>query len=560
MKKVTVCVSVILAIIWGSSPGIFAGELDTYYLERFGELPGGSSALSGVSRVTDNLPLDRCGTPTLHSLRHDWKTLAVGTQQVLAKYLAKPVLAGEAQVRSADGYFTIHYATSGSDAPPLTDGNRNGIPDWVETVAAVFDAVYTREVVDMGYRPAPLSGGQPYDIYLQNSVEGVGYLGVTKSVSFISSISATSFIVIDNDFMEFGTRYTPLEYLKITAAHEYHHAIQYGYNYYFDVWYAEATSTWIEDEVFDSVDQLYDYLPQYLQNPRQPLDTPVSVYTGGGYGRWIFNRYLAEIKGREFIKSTWDVLATLPAPADGRDIKMTPVLNGLLDGKLDQYVLGLGRRFVQRDWASHQAEIALIHPVVTESSTGTVSYPVEPYSFALYPAAVQVSLSSKPAGIAALYLSNVLLLCNNLTGSTVVPADPFPPIPSLQDAMLSDKAPSLVTGPTITSNIQGSGGGGGGGCFIATAAYGSYLHPKVLKLREFRDRWLMTNAFGRMLVQCYYRVSPPVAELIASHEWMRTVCRALLIPLVTTLEYPGRVSLLLSGLFGWIMIRRRFAV
>ncbi|MCX5808731.1 MAG: metallophosphoesterase, partial [Proteobacteria bacterium] len=59
-----------------------------------------------------------------------------------------------------------------------------------------------------------------------------------------------------------------------------------------------------------------------------------------------------------------------------------------------------------------------------------------------------------------------------------------------------------------------SGGGGGSGCFIATAAYGSYLHPYVQILREFRDAFLAVNSMGRSFVEWYYRVSPSIADII----------------------------------------------
>jgi len=81
-----------------------------------------------------------------------------------------------------------------------------------------------------------------------------------------------------------------------------------------------------------------------------------------------------------------------------------------------------------------------------------------------------------------------------------------------------------------------SGGGGGGGCFIATAAYGSALHPKVNALRQLRDLYLMPNALGRAFVGAYSRLSPPLADFITRHDWVRAGVRTLLWPLVWLAE------------------------
>jgi len=108
----------------------------------------------------------------------------------------------------------------------------------------------------------------------------------------------------------------------------------------------------------------------------------------------------------------------------------------------------------------------------------------------------------------------------------------------------SDPASTAAsTGTGAAADPSSGGGGGGGGCFIATAAYGSYLDPHVMVLRKFRDRYLLTNSPGRAFVAFYYRHSPPIADSIRGHVGARMVTRWALTPLVYGLDYP-QISLL----------------
>jgi len=78
-----------------------------------------------------------------------------------------------------------------------------------------------------------------------------------------------------------------------------------------------------------------------------------------------------------------------------------------------------------------------------------------------------------------------------------------------------------------------SGGeGGDGGCFIATAAYGSPLHPYVRILRDFRDTYLMPSKIGRKIVDIYYKYSPFVADFIVKHKALKVLVRINLLPII----------------------------
>ena len=97
----------------------------------------------------------------------------------------------------------------------------------------------------------------------------------------------------------------------------------------------------------------------------------------------------------------------------------------------------------------------------------------------------------------------------------------------------------------------------GGGCFIATAAYGSYMEPDVMVLRNFRDRYMLTNVLGRTIVNFYYAASPPVADYIAVRPALRTATRATIAPIVYSIKYPGITLIGIFGVFGFAIVSYR---
>jgi hypothetical protein len=96
---------------------------------------------------------------------------------------------------------------------------------------------------------------------------------------------------------------------------------------------------------------------------------------------------------------------------------------------------------------------------------------------------------------------------------------------------------------TVSGAATGSGGG-----FIATAAFGSYLDPHVIVLRNFRDRFLLTNRPGKALVDFYYKTSPPLAEVIAGKEGIKKVVRIGLLPIIGFAALALKLGLLWASL------------
>ena len=63
-------------------------------------------------------------------------------------------------------------------------------------------------------------------------------------------------------------------------------------------------------------------------------------------------------------------------------------------------------------------------------------------------------------------------------------------------------------------------------CFVATAAYGSPLEPRVGALRRLRNRHLHNHAVGRVLVRAYEAVGPFVADAIRDDDTSRAIARS----------------------------------
>ncbi|MBO4699979.1 hypothetical protein J5690_10325 [bacterium] len=94
---------------------------------------------------------------------------------------------------------------------------------------------------------------------------------------------------------------------------------------------------------------------------------------------------------------------------------------------------------------------------------------------------------------------------------------------------------SAATTYGFWSNYQSNGGKDDGGfCFVATAGFGSYFHPSVALLREFRDSVLSKFNLGKRFIAAYYKYGSYPAGIIKDSPILRAASRTVLMPLVIT--------------------------
>ncbi|MGH3052375.1 MAG: MXAN_6640 family putative metalloprotease [Gaiellaceae bacterium] len=215
----------------------------------------------------------------------------------------------------------VHWVSSTRDAPPSTDVAGAIGPDWVETTKQVLDNVWNTEVGTFGYRAprsdvsSPNNGGtDQLDVYLADiGGDGVPLFGYCTTDDPNAGASNppypfyafSAYCVVDNDFVNFGTAHTPQEFLEVTAAHEFFHAIQFAYDAAEDLWLLEGTAAWMEDEVYPAINDNLTFLDRSAaSSPGTPIDR-----SDGGfeYGSWLFFRYLSErlVGDRAIVREVW---------------------------------------------------------------------------------------------------------------------------------------------------------------------------------------------------------------------------------------------------------------
>lgn len=275
----------------------------------------------------------KCGTSLLPLIQSTSAHPEADQSIAVARLLQRPVL--HTSKLSSTGRFRIHYDTTGFRAPAMlaVSGTAERISgtqeQYVDSVAAIFDQCWDVQVLTMGYQPPPSDGGQgggdEYDVYIGEL--GTGEFGSTSwlNTDLIPggpSERYRTFIEIDNDYL--GHRTPGMNGLRVTAAHEFHHAVQLGaYGIWssaenYDFFFYELSAVWMEDVLFPAIDDYLFDVPSYFQRFRESQTqrslrfTTYAFPSFFGYERAIFAHFLATRFGEETMLSVWSGVRHAP--------------------------------------------------------------------------------------------------------------------------------------------------------------------------------------------------------------------------------------------------------
>jgi hypothetical protein len=274
----------------------------------------------------------KCGFPILTQALSQHDHLPAALRATVAGLMTRPLL----QTSILKGGFRVHFDTTGFNAPALLDASHQPIPGtayaYADSVASIA-AMVARMTLVLGYAAPPgdgtLGGGPEYDIYIESLIGEYGR--TTPDVDIPDGKTTSTYMEVHNDFL-FVTPDSNkgLPALRVTLAHEFHHAIQLGSYAYWqnDVYFHEITSVWMEEVLFTQVNDYYQYLRSswgHFRNPGTSFVTnDLIMYSRGIWGLFVEKRF-----DRAAMRKAWEEARTVrPLVAVDRVLRQSPYASG----------------------------------------------------------------------------------------------------------------------------------------------------------------------------------------------------------------------------------------
>lgn len=493
---------------------------------------------------------------------------------------------------SPNNHFRIHYTIDSTslDAVSTNDADGDSIPDYIEKFAEILDNVWMKEVDEMGFEAPPSDGTEGgdglLDVYLAD-LDAYGFTNIN-----IGDPVSTVHIILENDYNNFPC--TQEDCMKVVAAHEFFHTIQFQITDDIDNygWWMEASATWMEDELYPDINDYINYLDRWFQHPELPLDTfENDIYQ---YGTSVWVKHMTENYGTEVVFDVWNNIKNGDSALTGIEKVLIAHNSSLQEEvknlRVDNLTYNYTDGEIYKYWSTDYPVSIIPTSFENFSTSLTINASLDILSakyYAFYAPSGSGSLNIDFDGTGEVNVMLVMfkssddtfydvseLITDSATNSGTISINGFSQsglykkiviIPlsysatTLSSFVISACYVSSADSPTdsvcrITTTTDSNNDKR---CFIATAAYGSPLHPYVNILREFRDRYLLTNYPGRYFVSFYYYYSPNLAKTIEKNTILKSVVKISLIPAImfssfmvkTTLAGKIVVGILFSILF-----------
>ncbi len=211
------------------------------------------------------------------------------------------------------GKFRITYETDGIHAVPQDDSNINGVPDYIDELAAAADSSYNLQILTLGYSD-PIPSGSVYDIFVEDM--GVYGFTTTSSASCGGIPASGTCIYVENDFVGFPPNDDPdgdqYGAVRVTVAHEFKHAIQFvesGWQGDPNRW-LEMDATLYEEVVYDQVNDYYNYITDFSSDL---FSAPSTSLIPGSYEDITWALYFEERFDSFFWPEVWQRIDSNPS-------------------------------------------------------------------------------------------------------------------------------------------------------------------------------------------------------------------------------------------------------
>ncbi len=244
-------------------------------------------------------------------------TIAITTAQE-AEDRSRLELSGPRLTRETPN-FIIHYTNEGPDA---------ATEEYIDAVAKALEEVYAVQIGEQGWPIPPndrnRGGDERYDVYITDLISEYagGDLGFASpefpsadnpNTVEVETNAVPSYLALDNDYLIGIPADEVIPLMRATSAHEFHHAIQFGYDQAEPFnWYFEATATWMETITLPPDQDATGYVGSVFTYPEVCLGAQgASDPTGSSlmYGTWLFMQSLADVHGDAFIQTLWRNIA-----------------------------------------------------------------------------------------------------------------------------------------------------------------------------------------------------------------------------------------------------------